>query len=158
MRHLASLLSGAALAAAHGYVSNGTIGGENYEFYNPNTDPYMDPAPERISRAIPGNGPVQDVSLIDLQCNGYTDGGVAGSSPAALHAPAEAGSTVTLWWTLWPDTHMGPVMTYMARCPDTGCQDWLPDDEAVWFKVQEAGREGTSDNWASVCAPATSWV
>ncbi|KAL6850776.1 hypothetical protein ACO1O0_007902 [Amphichorda felina] len=149
MRHLVSFLSGAALAAAHGFIQNGTIGGENYQFYDPNTDPYMDPKPERISRAVPGNGPVQDVSLIDLQCNGYTDGGNPGSSPAPLHAPAEAGSTVTLWWTQWPDTHMGPVLTYMARCPDSGCQDWLPGDEAVWFKVQEAGREGTTDNWAS---------
>ncbi|KFH42522.1 Polysaccharide monooxygenase Cel61a-like protein [Hapsidospora chrysogenum ATCC 11550] len=149
MRHLASLLSTAALASAHGFVTNASIGGQTYQFYDPNTDPYMNPPPQRISRRIPGNGPVEDVSSIDVQCNGYTAGGVEGSEPAPLHAVAEAGSKVTLWWTLWPESHMGPVLTYMARCPDAGCHEYEPGDDKVWFKVQEAGREGTSDNWAS---------
>lgn len=87
------------------------------------------------------------MTLADLQCGGYADGGVVGSSPAKLHATAAAGSTNSLHWTLWPDTHMGPVITYMARCPDTGCQDYMPGDAAVWFKIKEEGREGTSDVW-----------
>lgn len=78
--------------------------------------------PDRVSRSIPGNGPVEDVDSLAVQCN-------ADSTPAKLHAPAEAGSTVTLNWTLWPDSHVGPVITYMARCPDTGCQDWMPGTE-----------------------------
>lgn len=150
MRVIASLLSSAALVAAHGYVSNGTIGGEEYEFYQPYTDPYTSPVPDRISRKIPGNGPVEDVTSIDLQCNGYSAGGTNGSEPAALHATVAAGSTVNLQWTLWPDSHVGPTLTYMARCPDTGCDAWLPGSEAVWFKVQEAGRTGTSDTWGAV--------
>lgn len=150
MRCILSLLSSVALVAAHGYVESATIGGKEYEFYNPNVDPYSNPIPERISRPIPGNGPVEDISSIDLQCNGYTAGGVKGSQPAALHAEAEAGSTVNLRWTLWPDSHVGPVLTYMARCPDEGCDAWEPASEKVWFKVQEAGREGTSNNWAAV--------
>lgn len=149
MRCILSLLSSVALVAAHGYVESATIGGKEYEFYNPNVDPYSNPVPERISRPIPGNGPVEDISLIDIQCNGYTAGGVKGSQPAALHAEAEAGSTVNLRWTLWPDSHVGPVLTYMARCPDEGCDAWEPASEKVWFKVQEAGREGTSNNWAA---------
>lgn len=149
MRVLASLLSTAALVAAHGYVSNGTIGGEEYEFYQPYTDPYKSPTPERISRKIPGNGPVEDVTSIDIQCNGYSAGGTNGSEPAALSATVAAGSTVNLQWTLWPDSHVGPTLTYMARCPDTGCNEWLPGSEAVWFKVQEQGRTGTSDTWGA---------
>jgi hypothetical protein len=66
------------------------------------------------------------VTLADLQCGGYSAGGVVGSKPAALHAAAAAGSTVTLRWTLWPDSHVGPVLTYMARCPDAGCSSWMP--------------------------------
>ncbi|KAM0561546.1 hypothetical protein ACHAPJ_003430 [Fusarium lateritium] len=149
MRVIFSLLCTAALAAAHGYVESATIGGKAYEFYNPNTDPYTSPAPKRISRPIPGNGPVEDVTSIDVQCNGYTAGGVKGSQPAALHAEAKAGSTVNLKWTLWPDSHVGPVITYMARCPDTGCDAWEPASQKVWFKVQEGGREGTSNTWAT---------
>ncbi|KAH7144515.1 glycoside hydrolase [Dactylonectria estremocensis] len=149
MRVLASILSSAALVAAHGYVEEGTIGCSTYEFYNPNTDPYTSPVPERISRKIPGNGPVEDVTSIDIQCNGYTAGGSAGSEPAALHAPVAAGSTVNLMWTLWPESHVGPVLTYMARCPDTGCDEWEPESEAVWFKIQEDGRDGTSNTWGA---------
>lgn len=43
MKYLAAVLSCAALAAAHGYVDNATIGGEEYEFYQPYTDPYTSP-------------------------------------------------------------------------------------------------------------------
>ena len=91
----------------------------------------MDPMPDRVSRPIPGNGPVEDLTSIDIQCNGYTAGGTEGSSPAALHATAEAGSTVTLYWTLWPESHMGPTITYLARCPDEGCDTWEPGTEYV---------------------------
>ncbi|KAF0320914.1 hypothetical protein GQ607_011816 [Colletotrichum asianum] len=146
---VASLLGSAALVAAHGYVENATIGGEAYTFYQPFQDPYTSPAPERVSRAIQGNGPVEDLTSIDIQCGGYSAGGVKGSSPAKLEAKAAAGSEVTLNWTLWPDSHMGPTITYMAKCPDAGCTDYLPGTDAVWFKVQEDGREGTSNTWGA---------
>ncbi|KAH8204745.1 hypothetical protein TruAng_001079 [Truncatella angustata] len=140
-------LGGAALVAAHGYVDNATIGGTYYQFYQPYTDPYTSPIPSRISRPVQGNGPVTDVTYADLQCGGYTDGGIVGSSPAALHAPAAAGSTVTLHWTLWPESHVGPTITYMAACPSTGCTSYMPGNAAVWFKISEDGRDGTSNTW-----------
>ncbi|RYO89418.1 hypothetical protein DL764_008586 [Monosporascus ibericus] len=147
MKVLAAILGGAGLSAAHGYIDNGTIGGQFYEFYQINSDPWTNPRPERISRPVQGNGPVENVDYADLQCGGYTDGGVVGSEPAKLHATAPAGSTNTLRWTLWPESHMGPVITYMARCPDSGCQDYMPGDAAVWFKIHEDGREGTINVW-----------
>lgn len=61
---------------------------------------YTSPTPERISRPIQGNGPVQNVTSADVQCGGDSADGIVGSSPAALHAPATAGSDVTLYWTL----------------------------------------------------------
>ncbi|KAK4144473.1 glycoside hydrolase [Dichotomopilus funicola] len=142
MKTIATILASATLVAAHGYVDSAVIGGKNYQFYQPYVDPYMgDDKPDRISRSIPGNGPMVDVDSIDVQCN-------QGAEPAALHAPAAAGSDVTLNWTLWPESHVGPVLTYMARCPDGGCQDWSPGEAAVWFKVKEGGRDGTSNTWA----------
>ncbi|KAI0403777.1 glycoside hydrolase family 61 protein [Xylaria palmicola] len=149
MQILGSLLFGATLVAAHGYVDTASIGGQEYKFYQPYTDPYTSPTPQRISRPIQGNGPVTDVTYEDLQCGGYTDGGIVGSSPAALHAPAAAGSTVTLRWTLWPDSHVGPVITYMAKCPSTGCNNYMPGKNAVWFKIAETGRSGTSNTWGA---------
>ncbi|KAF2646468.1 endoglucanase IV precursor [Massarina eburnea CBS 473.64] len=147
MKYILSTLGLAAVVAAHGYVDNATINGEVYTFYQPYTDPYQSTPISRISREIQGNGPITDVTYTDLQCGGYTDGGVEGSKPASLHAEAAAGSDVTLRWTLWPESHVGPVVTYMAQCPDTGCNDYLPGTDAVWFKVKEEGRTGTSDTW-----------
>lgn len=86
---------------------------------------------------------MQDVTYADVQCGGYTDGGIVGSSPAALHAPATAGDDVTLYWTLWPESHYGALTTYMARCPDTGCDTWMPNSTEVWFKIAESGMTST---------------
>lgn len=131
MKYLVPTLAFAATAAAHGYVSNATIGGKDYTFYQPYQDPYTTGV-KRISRPIQGNGPVEDVTLSDLQCGGYTAGGFKGSSPAALHAEAAAGSEVKLYWTLWPESHVGPSITYMARCPDTGCDAYMPESKYVF--------------------------
>ncbi|KAL3427730.1 cellulose-growth-specific protein [Phlyctema vagabunda] len=139
----------AATVSAHGYVDTVTAGGTVYTGYLPYQDPYTSPPPARIIRPVQGNGPITDISLIDLQCGGYTEGGISGSSPANLTAgPVAAGSSVSLTWTLWPESHVGPMITYMAKCPSTGCSSYLPGTDAVWFKVAEGGREGTSNVWA----------
>jgi hypothetical protein len=99
----------------------------NEQGYQPFTDPYYVPIPNRIFRPVQGNGPIIDLTLIDLQCGGYTAGGVVGSEPANLTAgPVAAGSVVSLYWTLWPTSHSGPVLTYMAKCPNNNCKNWLP--------------------------------
>ncbi|MCJ1442924.1 MAG: Esterase/lipase/thioesterase [Stictis urceolatum] len=135
------------LAVAHGYVSSALIGGTNYTLYNPNVDPYSSPVPQRINRKIPGNGPITDVSLIDIQCNGYTDGGFT-TAPAPLSAPVAAGSQVSLVWTQWPDSHKGPLVTYMASCGSADCSKFTPGSSAVWFKIHEAGKD-SSGTWAT---------
>ncbi|KAI5834882.1 glycoside hydrolase family 61 protein [Schizophyllum commune Tattone D] len=148
LSHSLTLLAIAAFVAAHGYVqeivdSAGTV----YTGYLPYQDPYMNPTPERIVRKIPGNGPVTDLSLIDVQCNGYTEGGQAGSDPAPIYATIAAGSELHLNWTTWPESHMGPIITYMARAP-SDITAWEPGTDAVWFKVDELGK--TSDGkWAA---------
>lgn len=106
-----AILASASLVAGHGYVTNATLGGTAYTFYQPYTDPYTSPTPERVSRPIQGNGPVTDLSYQDLQCGGDTVNGVVGSSPANLTATVAAGSTVDLYWTLWPESHVGPSIT-----------------------------------------------
>ena len=71
MKYIAAALVFATAVAGHGYVNNATIGDKEYTFYQPYQDPYMNPKPERISREIQGNGPVEDVTSPDLQCGGY---------------------------------------------------------------------------------------
>lgn len=106
-----AILASASLVAGHGYVTNATIGGDSYTFYQPYTDPYTSPTPERVSRAVQGNGPVEVLYYQDLQCGGDTADGIVGSSPANLTASVAAGSTVDLYWTLWPASHIGPSIT-----------------------------------------------
>ncbi|KAI0779646.1 glycoside hydrolase family 61 protein [Fomes fomentarius] len=133
--------------SAHGYVQDVVVGNTHYTGYLPYSDPYYNPVPERIIRPIPGNGPVQDLTLIDLQCNGYSEGGVVGSQPAPILATVPAGSQVGLNWTTWPDSHVGPIITYLARAP-SDITNWQPGNAAVWFKIAESGK--TADGkWAA---------
>ncbi|KAH6908626.1 61 endoglucanase [Coprinopsis sp. MPI-PUGE-AT-0042] len=148
-----SLALATALAAlgvrGHGWVQEVTLGGTKYTGYLPYVDPYVSPAPQRIVRKVPWNGPVQNLTLFDIQCNGYTAGGVS-PAPAPLVGLIASGSNITFHWTSWPDNHKGPVITYMARVPDD--QDvtkWTPGgDEKVWFKVHEIGKN-KEGKWAS---------
>ncbi|TFK26972.1 glycoside hydrolase [Coprinopsis marcescibilis] len=149
----ASLLLISSLVAqvsAHGYVEHVTLGDTKHTGYLPYVDPYMSPTPQRIIRKVPWNGPVQNVSLIDIQCNGYTAGGIP-TEPAPLVGTIAAGQEAKLKWTSWPDNHKGPVITYMARVPDDqDIRKWSPGrDDAVWFKIHEVGK--TADNkWGAV--------
>jgi len=137
----------------HGYVQTIVTKSPSATWpgWNPNVDPYLSPTPQRVMRKIPGNGPVTDLSLIDVQCNGYTDGGFA-TAPAGLSASVAAGSQIALNWTTWPDSHVGPIITYMAKVPSgQSVTSWLPGTSAVWFKVAAAGKtgSGTTTGWAA---------
>lgn len=137
-------LAGSDLVVAHGYIQQAVINAKTYLGYNPNTDPYYNPPPSRIFRKIPGNGPVQDLTLNDLQCNGYLN---SGSTPAPIFAPVSVGSTMSLNWTTWPDSHKGPILTYMAACQGD-CTSYTPGTAKVWFKIAQDGKH-SDGSWAS---------
>jgi len=59
------------------------------------------------------------VFAYSIQCNGYTEGGVVGSEPAAIYATVAAGSTIDLQWTPWPESHIvrgSAIVAYYAVC------------------------------------------
>jgi len=142
-----AILSAIPSVLGHGYVQEVTLGSTKYAGYNPYTDPYYNPAPQRIVRKVPGNGPVEDLTSIDVQCNGWSAGGQAGSAPAPVFATVAAGATVSLNWTTWPsDSHKGPLITYMAKAP-SDITKWSPGSSAVWFKVHQDGY--SNGLWAS---------
>ncbi|KAG8683123.1 Esterase/lipase/thioesterase [Ceratobasidium sp. 423] len=125
------LLTAATTVLGHGYVQEIVASSGKYTGYLPYNDPYTTPAPQRIVRKIPGIGPIKDVTSIDLQCN-------ARAVPAPAIAQVAAGSNVALNWTTWPESHIGPVITYMARTP-SDIKNWSPGTSVVWFKVNEQG-------------------
>ncbi|QRW11606.1 glycoside hydrolase family 61 protein [Ceratobasidium sp. AG-Ba] len=132
------LLAAISGAVGHGYVQEIVTSGGTYSGFLPWSDPYYPVTPERIVRKIPGNYPIEDLTLIDIQCNGKIDWGQVGSAPAPIFGLAEAGTNVALNWTEWPDSHAGPIITYMARAP-IDITKWQPELEPVWFKVDESG-------------------
>jgi hypothetical protein len=56
---------------------------------------------------------------------------------AALSATVTAGSNIDIQWTPWPDSHHGPVITYLAACNG----DCSTVDKATleFFKIEEKG-------------------
>ncbi|KAH9855164.1 glycoside hydrolase family 61 protein [Lenzites betulinus] len=130
-------LLGIASVRAHGYVQDVVVESTHYTGSLPYQDPYMSPFPERIIRPIPSNG--------DLQCNGYTDGGIIGSKPTSIFTTVAAGEQVHLNWTAWPDSHVGPIVTYLARAPSDITQ-WVPGNAC--FKIDEAGKSADGQ-WAA---------
>ncbi|KAF8064361.1 glycoside hydrolase family 61 protein [Lyophyllum atratum] len=143
----ASLLSALVSSVhGHGYVQEIASGSTKWTGYLPYSDPYYNPVPQRVVRTIPGNGPITDLSLIDVQCNEWSEGGVVGSAPAPIYATVAAGSKLALNWTTWPSSHVGPMITYMARAP-SDITKWNPGTSAVWFKVAESGL--SNGKWAA---------
>lgn len=136
-----SAVGAAAVASAHGVVSSLTIDGQSYTAYNPYGDPYMNPAPERITWTVPSNSPVEDVTTSAIACN-------VDSKAGAISATATAGSKITFFWTVWPDSHKGPVMTYLAACPGSSCTTVTDPTTLEFFKIDADGlnADGT---WAS---------
>lgn len=54
--------------------------------------------PPRIIRPVQGNGPITDLTLIDLQCGGYTAEGIVGSSPAFLTLGSRCTLEISAYW------------------------------------------------------------
>ncbi|KAJ3545580.1 hypothetical protein NM688_g5608 [Phlebia brevispora] len=118
---LLGLLTLVPSVAAHGYLSQVVIDGQAYKGNVPNNYAFDSP-----------------IRLID-------DSAAKGT----LVAAANPGSNVTFAWvsgegTNWPH-YMGPLMTYMAPCTGTTC-DQFDASQAQWFKIDQAGQKpGSSD-------------
>jgi cellulase len=93
---------------------------------------------------------VTDVTTAGIACN--TD-----STAGQLSATAAAGSSVTFYWTTWPSSHKGPVMTYLANC-NGDCKD-ADATTLDFFKIDEAGLN-SDGTWASddVIANNNTWT
>ena len=128
------LLSSAAMVAGHGFVSGAVVDGTYHGGFIVNTYNYMTEVPANIGWSE---------KATDL---GYIDGsGYAGSNiichkeatPGALSAEVKAGGSVELQWTEWPESHHGPVITYMANC--NGDCSTVDKTTLKFFKIAEAG-------------------
>ncbi|KAF7718045.1 Lytic cellulose monooxygenase [Penicillium ucsense] len=131
---LSASLAYVSMVAGHGYVSSIVADGKNYTGYLANSYPYMSDPPKSVGWAT---------TATDL---GFEDGTEYQSANiichrdgknAALSAPVTAGSKVEIQWTPWPDSHHGPVITYLASCG--GDCSTVDKTTLKFFKIDEAG-------------------
>jgi len=135
---LISLLSLLPQVYAHGYVAQVTIDGTVYHGNVPNAQPTPS-----IVRQINTIDPVKGASNPYLNCG-------QDAQKAALVANANPGSKLQFLWldgdgTNWPH-NIGPLMTYMASCGSTTCDQYNSTD-AEWFKIEETGLETGNVTW-----------
>ncbi|KAH0614443.1 uncharacterized protein H6S33_000079 [Morchella sextelata] len=89
-------------------------------------------------RLPPNNSPVTDVTSDDIICN------VDGATPAASVLDVVAGSNVTVTWDT--GAHPGPELAYLAKVDDAKTTKITG---LSWFKIYQAGLEGSDYHWAS---------
>lgn len=143
--------------AAHGYVSGVVIGGKYYQGYDPSFS-YQDPPPVVIgwTTTVTDTGFVAPDAFSDpdIICH-------RGATPAGTSATVAAGGKVELQWTVWPDSHHGPVLDYLAKCSGK-CED--ADKESLdFFKIDAGGLISATPSpgtWASddLIAANNSWT
>lgn len=142
-----AVLGSAALVAGHGYVTGAVVDGTYHGGFIVDTYNYQTPYPDNIGW------------FEDATDNGFVDGSSYSSSDiichkdaknGALSASVKAGGDVELQWTEWPESHHGPVITYLANC-DGDCTT-VDKTSLKFFKIDEAGLIDDSNvpgTWAS---------
>lgn len=145
----------AATAAAHGTVSGIVIDGNYTQNYNPSMQ-YQSPAPVVIGWAIP-----EDLDNGFVAPSAYADPNIIchkGATNAKTYATVAAGQDINIEWTTWPDSHKGPVISYLANCGDD-CT--TVDKETLEFvKIDAGGLDVDSQTWAAtdMIANNNTWV
>ncbi|KAG8924524.1 hypothetical protein FRC01_011382 [Tulasnella sp. 417] len=139
----------ASLAAAHGQVRKITTHNPVASYIA--ADAYAAANPSSPIRKISEYGPAAPFTGANITC------GPGGNIPVSNLAPVVAGSEVTFDWNPWNSDHKGPVMTYVARCPN-GCATFKGDTGNVWVKIAEDGyNPNRTPPWAeeSLHSPGT---
>ncbi|KAM6495227.1 glycoside hydrolase family 61 protein [Amanita muscaria] len=124
--------------SAHGFVHQLIIDGTPYIGNAPSA-----PLNPSILRQVSDIGPVKGTSNPDLSCG-------LSATLASQVANANPGSTVQWDWrgnslAHWPHT-TGPMMTYMASCGSTTCDQFNPSG-AQWFLIDRVGQY-SNGSWA----------
>ncbi|USP80545.1 glycoside hydrolase family 61 protein [Curvularia clavata] len=132
----------AASVSAHGHLAAITVDGKDYKAYDPAFQ-YQKPAPEVIQWSCPeclDNGFVEPSMYNDatkIACH-------KDATPGAEVAKVAAGGKVEVQWTTWPESHVGPVLDYMAKVDDATT---AKASDLEFFKIAASGYE--NGEWAA---------
>lgn len=140
----------AAKAYAHGLVQGFAVDGEYQQGF------ILDYYYEKIN-----SGSYPDVAgwYEEATDNGFVTPDAYGTADIICHKNAEnakstatvaAGGTVDFYWTGWPDSHFGPVLTYVANCGEGADACSTVDKTTLeWVKIDEAGIDISTQTWAA---------
>lgn len=148
----------AATALAHGtvtgFVTDGKYNGGfllNYYYAKQNNQPVPDTAGWYAENLDNGFVEPNSYGSPDIICH-------KNASPGNIAASVAAGGTIEFQWTDWPESHIGPVITYVANCGG----DCTSADKAAlkWVKIEEAGYDASTKSWAAIdlIANNNTWV
>ncbi|KAF7915196.1 uncharacterized protein EAE98_011281 [Botrytis deweyae] len=151
----AAFISG---VAAHGRVQGITADGVWYEGYNPSFQ-Y-----EQVAPVVAGWSDPADSSNGFIAPDAYGTSDIIchlGATNAQGYVNVTAGSEVNLQWTVWPDSHHGPVIDYLAACTGGDCTT-VDKTTLGFFKIDGVGLIDDSTvpgTWASdqLIANNNSW-
>ena len=133
----------AASVKAHGHLSAISVDGTPYTAYNPSFQ-YQNPAPEVIEWSCPeclDNGFVDPSMYTDVTKIACHKDATAGAKVAQV----KAGGTIDIQWNTWPESHVGPVIDYLAKVDDA---TKATSKDLEFFKIDAAGYE--NGEWAAV--------
>ncbi|KAK0382853.1 hypothetical protein NLU13_9735 [Sarocladium strictum] len=113
---LLAVAAAPALVNAHGHVTQITINGEVFPGFQPGN-----PSPDSVGWATTDP---------DIICH-------RGATNAANSATVAAGDTITITWDTWPQSHVGPIIDYLASC--NGDCSTVDKTSLEFFKINEGG-------------------
>lgn len=138
----------AARAAAHGLVSGVVTDGTynqgfilDYYYEKINTGSYPNTAGWYEEATDNGYVAPSSYGEADIICHKNADN-------ANATATVSAGGTVDFQWNTWPQSHIGPVLTYVANCGsgDNACST-VDKTTLEWVKIDEAGIDLDTQTW-----------
>ena len=146
---IATVAAFAAGALAHGTVNGVTIDGKYEQGFL--LDYYY--------AGLNGQTPAEHIGwYAENLDNGFVEPNSFGEADIICHkagspklssdsmAKVAAGGTVEFHWNTWPESHVGPVITYVA--PYTGDVESIDKTSLKWTKIQANGYE--DGEWAAV--------
>lgn len=164
---------------AHSHVNNLVIDGVYWQGYDPTSYPYETDPPIVVGWTA------GDTDNGFVAPDAYQTGDIIchkNATPAGGHATVNAGDSVSIqcvspspvkphdassllttnprWAVVWPDSHHGPVLDYLAAC--NGDCETVDKTTLEWFKIDEVGYLNGSNPgvWATdvLIADASTWL
>ena len=130
---LLTLLSLTPPSLAHSHLAHIIINGALYHGFDPRPNQINSPSRVGWATTATDDGFVTpaNYSTPDIICH-------IGGTPPTAHAPVRAGDHIHVQWNGWPIGHVGPVLSYLARCDgEAGCGG-VNKTELRWTKVDDS--------------------